>query len=464
MSVRLSLLLALLYPPACAWAQSSTAGVASTPTRPALKSNRWQEDWSPLADPALRTRPFDGLKYIALGDAAHATFGVNLRERFESNHAPAMGIGRDRDSYLLQRLQAHVDVRIGEHWQVFTQLEDVRAFDKTRIGPADANRADLRMAFVAYTAPLGAGDLKVRVGRQEFAFDLQRFVSLRDGPNVRQSFDAAWINYEVGPWRLIAFVSQPVQYADVHDFDDVSNRHFRFDTVRVERQVLGTDELSLYYARYELDDASFLDATGDERRDVLDARFAGVQGALDWDLEAMGQDGHVGASIARAWAVGAKAGYTFEQVGWSPRLGLQLDAASGDHRPGDGRVETFNPLFPNGSYITLAGYTGYTNLLHVKPAITIRPNASLDVTAALGLLWRQHTADAVYVQPDVPLAGTAGTGERWTGRYLQLRGDWKLNTYLQTALELVHYQAGDTVRAAGGHDSHYIGYEMKFTW
>ncbi|WP_161961941.1 alginate export family protein [Xanthomonas campestris] len=463
MSFRLTLLL-LLCPCTDAWAQSSIDATAAPPARPAIKSNRWQENWSPFADPALRTQPLDRLKYVPLGDAAYASFGINLRERFESNHTPALGIGRESDSYLLHRLQVHADLRIGAHWQGFTQLEDVRAVDKRRIGPADANRADLRMAFVAYITPLGAGDMKVRVGRQEFAFDLQRFVSLRDGPNVRQSFDAVWMNYETGPWRWIAFVSQPVQYADARSFDDVSNRHLRLDTVRVERHVLGTDELSLYYARYQQDDASFLDAAGDERRDILDVRFAGVQHALDWDLEAMGQRGKVGRSRARAWALGVKAGYTLQDITLTPRFGLQLDTASGDRRPDDGQLETFNPLFPNGSYITLAGYTGYTNLLVIKPMLTIKPTAQLSLTAALGLQWRQSIADAVYVQPDIPLAGTAGTGTHWTGRYLQLRGDWKLSTHLQTAIEAVHYQAGETVHAAGGRDSNYIGCEMKFMW
>jgi len=43
---------------------------------------------------------------------------------------------------------------------------------------------------------------------------------------------------------------------------------------------------------------------------------------------------------------------------WAPRLGLQIDAASGDHKAGDNTLGTFNPLFPNGYYFTLAGYTG----------------------------------------------------------------------------------------------------------
>ncbi|WP_047697998.1 alginate export family protein [Xanthomonas vasicola] len=465
MTARLALpLIALVYAHTAAYAQALVPAGDTAAAHPKIASNRWQEDWSPLADPALRTQPFDRFKFVALGDAAYASFGINLRERFESNHASALGIGRARDSSLLQRLQAHVDLRVGEHWQLFTQVEDARAFDKRQQGPADANRADLRMAFLAYTTPLGNGAFKWRVGRQEFAFDLQRFVSLRDGPNVRQAFDAAWVDYETGPWRVIAFVSQPAQYANTRNFDDFSNHHLRFDTVRVERHVLGTNELSLYYARYRQDAASFVDASGDERRHILDARFAGAHRQMDWDVEAMGQRGRVGSSRARAWAMGIKTGYTLQTTALTPRLGLQVDTASGDRHPGDGRVETFNPLFPNGAYINLAGYTGYANLLLVKPMLTVQPTATLSVTAAVGLLWRQRTADAVYVQPDIPLAGTAGTGTRWTGHYLQLRGDWKLNAHLQTALEVVQYQAGDSVRAAGGHDSHYVGCEMKFMW
>jgi hypothetical protein len=50
---------------------------------------------------------------------------------------------------------------------------------------------------------------------------------------------------------------------------------------------------------------------------------------------------------------------------WTPRLGLSIDVASGDRNPHDDKLETFNPLFPNGHY--LADYTGYPNLIHVKP-------------------------------------------------------------------------------------------------
>jgi hypothetical protein len=112
----------------------------------------------------------------------------------------------------------------------------------------------------------------------------------------------------------------------------------------------------------------------------------------------------------------------------------------------------------------LGGYTGYTNLIHLKPSIAVKPNEKLTVTGGVGLLWRQTTADAVYTQPSVPVANTAGQGGLWTGAYAQLRADYTFTPNLTGALEAVHYEAGSTIRNAGGHDSNYLGAELKFSW
>jgi len=189
---------------------------SEAPSRPTLKANRWQEDWSVLSDPALRTEPLDGLKYISLSsnDAqSYLSLGATLRERFEMNGASALGTAdTPGDSYLLQRLQLHADLHFNENLRLFTQLEDDRAYWKQTITAVDQDRIDLRLAFLEYVKTTAAGTFKSRIGRQDFAFDLQRFVSSRDGPNVRQSFDAAWADWETGPWRILGFVSRPVQY------------------------------------------------------------------------------------------------------------------------------------------------------------------------------------------------------------------------------------------------------------
>lgn len=444
--------------------ESTADSAAKSPARPAIKTNRWQEDWSALADPALRTEPLDRLKYLPLGDAGYLTLGATLRERVETNNAAAFGVTGSDDTYLLQRLQAHADAQLGENWEVFTQLEDVRAFGKRQRGGADQNRLDLRLAFVAYENTTAQGTFKARVGRQDMAFDKQRFISSRDGPAVRQSFDAVWADWETGPWRILGFLSQPVQYADNKAFDDTSSGHFRFDMLRVERHVLGTNELSAYYARYARSSARYGDAAGEEDRDVFDARYAGTVGALDWDVEGMAQRGSVGSSQVRAWALGAIGGYTLENVTWTPRLGLQIDAASGDRHKGDGKVETFNPLFPNGVYFTKAAYTGYVNLTHVRPSVTVKPNARLSVQMAVAGQWRQTTRDAIYTAPNIALPSSAGVGGRWTGAYGQVHADYVFNAHLTGLIEAVHYEVGRSIRDVGGRDSDYLGVELKFGW
>jgi hypothetical protein len=447
---------------------SSAASAADKPKRPAIKSNRWQEDWSVLADPKLRTAPLDELKYVPLSEShpgTYVSFGANLRERFETNSAPAFGIGGvERDNYVIQRAQFHIDLHLFDDWQVFTQFEDDRAFGKKDIGAADADRVDLRLAFVAYSHDFDTGTFKARIGRQDFAFDLQRFVSSRDGPNVRQSFDAVWADWETGPWRFIGFVSQLVQYRDETPFDNTSSGDFSFSTLRVERQVFVGNELSAYYSLYQRRNAHYLDASGDEDRHIVDARFAGNHSGVDWDIEGMGQFGTVGDKDIRAWAFGARGGYTFEDTMWTPRIGLQFDVASGDHHPGENTVGTFNPLFPNGYYFSLAGYTGYANLIHVKPSVTVKPNDKLTLTGAIGLLWRQTTADAIYVQPNQPLTGTAGRGGAWTGAYGQIRLDYAFTPNLTGAIEAVHYDIGNTIRRAGGRDGNYLGAQLSFAW
>ncbi|BBA44636.1 MULTISPECIES: alginate export family protein [Burkholderia] len=446
---------------------AASAAVSCTAKRPTVLFNRWQEDWSVLANPCVPRKPFDALKYVPLGDdpSTYLSLGANLRERFELNNAPLFGLGSAHDdNYVIQRTNVHADLRYRGHLQAFVQFVDARPFGKNTVGPVDKDQLDIEQAFVAYVDQIGPGTLKTRVGRQEMAFDLQRFVSVRDGPNVRQAFDALWADYEIGKWRLIGYVTRPVQYRDAAAFDDVSNRHLRFDGVRVERNGTGPGDLSVYWSRYTRDNARFPDASGTERRDVFDMRYAGKADGLDWDVEAMLQTGHVGQDTVGAWAFGALGGYTFAKTAGTPRIGIQIDGASGDAHPGDRRVGTFNPMFPNGYYFTLAGYTGYSNLIHVKPSLTFKPASSVTVLTAVGFQWRQTTADAIYGQGMSAVPGTAGKGGAWTGMYAQARVDWLVNANTALAVEAVHFQLADSIRALGARNADYVGVEAKFGW
>ena len=445
---------------------------ASTPAvheRPKIQFNRWQEDWSVLANPDIPREPFDNLKYIPLSAEDPQTYlslGANLRERFESNDATSFGVGTNRkDNYDISRLEADADLRIAGQFQFFTQLQSDYAIDKDVHTPVDQDSTvDLEQAFVALTEPLDSGLLKMRLGRQQIGFDLQRFVSVRDGPNVRQSYDAAWIDYEKGDWRYITFYSHPVQDRDERSFDDYSSPKLSYGGFRIERHVMESAAVAVYVSRFTQENARFPSATGNERRDIVDAHFSGTHGLWDWDIEGMNQVGRIGLQNIEAWAFGSIVGYTLNQLPWSPRFGLQVDAASGDKNPHDNELNTFNPLFPNGYYVTLAGYTGFVNFIHVKPSLTVHPLAPLKLMFAIAGQWRETTADAVYTQPDIPVAGTAAHAGQYTGTYGQFRADYALTEHVWLALEVVHFAVADVIREVGGHDGDYVGAEIRMGW
>jgi len=421
-----------------------------------------------LADPDVRREPLDELKYIPLSDVdthTYLSFGANIRERFEVNDAYFGTGGNQQDSYLLSRVEAHADLRIAGQVQMFLQLQSDTAPGKEPRSPVDQDRLGIEQAFVAVSEPLGGGEVGIRIGRQENGFDLQRFLSVRDGPNVRQSYDGVSIAYTRGPWRFIALYTHPVENRDFSYFDDYSSPHLMLDLVRIERQVTSSSSLSAYVGQFRQDDVRFPSVSGNERRDLLEIRYAGVSGRVDWDAEAMSQSGSIGAQAIRAWATGVVIGRSLDSMRFRPRVSVQFDAASGDKSPTDGQLNTFNTLFPSGGhYFTTAGYTTYANLVHIKTALSLSPLTNLKLSSAIGVEWRETIADAIYTLPDVPIPDTAGRGGRYVGTYGQFRADWGLTPHIALALEAVHFVAGATVVSVGGRDTNYLGIEVRYGW
>jgi Alginate export len=281
---------------------------------------------------------------------------------------------------------------------------------------------------------------------------------------VRQSYDAVWVDDQKGPWRFITFYSQPVQTLNERIFDDYSSSAQTMSGIRVERDLSATILLASYVLRYTQEGAHYLTVSGNEERDVVDTRSAGTAGEVDWDVEGMVQTGRIGTYTIRAWALGSLGGYTFSDLEWTPRIGIQFDAASGNHDVTGHTLNTFNPLFPNGAYVSLSGYSGYANFIQVKPSLTLHPLTALKFIFAVAPQWRQSTADAIYTEPNLPVPDTAGRADKYTGTYEQFRLDWAYSRSTSFAIEAVHFGVGDVIRRAGGHASNYLGVEFSYGW
>lgn len=414
-------------------------------TQPAPALIRADEDWSN----ATSSAPF---KHIALDDdMAYLSLGGELRLRTDTLDAARYGLGPARDSYTLLRTLIHADLRLSPRWRLFTQLEQADAIGKTTTTAIDQNRTDLRNAFIEFDP---ANNTSLRLGRQDLLLNAaQRFVSVREGPNVRQSFDGLSLSWQGVPYHLKAFVSRPVSYKP-GAFDDIADPGQTFHGLDLTWQAAPTQAVEIYQLELRNQRASFGGIQAQENRHSTGMRLSGRHGPWDYDLEGMLQYGHFANQRIRAWGASTLGGFTLQQP-WRPRLGIQLDAGSGDDHDA-GTLKTFNPLFPKGSYFDQSGLNSWANSVIARFGLDLSPHPKLKLYAGISQRWRENLDDAVYVQPYSALPATLVGRSRQVARTGQLDATWLFSPNLSLTMEALHVEAGPAITQAGGKDVDFL--------
>lgn len=429
-----------------------------------FRITRWSEDWRAHATAESHRSALEAIKYLPLSDADYLSLGGQVRYKAVSSAAPLFGLGRaTTDGYVFQRVNLHADLHLGEPLRAFVEIGDARVFGKDdRNAPIDGDRSELMQAFVDWVLPLDAARLQLRLGRQELAFDnLQRFVALREGPNVRRSHEGVRLSAVRGALEANGFYVRPVANEDGQAFDNRADQCLAFGGLRLRWRASAAQQLDGYWYHYRRDEASFGGVRAAERREMLGLQGSGRHGGFDWDIEAAFQHGEFGDAAVRAWAFGSLLGHQWRDWRWRPRVGLQFDAASGDRDPADDRLQTFNALFAKGSYFSQAGLTDFANLLHGGAFLTLQASERASLGAAVGRTARESRADAAYAQPMLAIPRSV-TGGKGIGRYWRLNAAYRLNAHLNLAAEALHEVPDDNLRAAGARTVDYAELVLKF--
>lgn len=438
---RLALIAALLAAP----------GLALAAEPPAFKLVRADENYAYLATTPDHA-PLDVLRYIPMGPDAYLSLGGEARIRIDSLDAPRFGFGGDpADVYALGRALLSADLHLGSRLRVYGELGLLRDFGK-KSAPAvsDRDSLDAQVAFIDVT-PDADRRWTLRLGRQELSFNAtQRFVSVRESPNIRQSFDGVRVTRQVTGLRLDAFYVHPVTI-QAGAFDDASNRDQQFYGVYVAKALNKSVSLDVYAFQLDRSVARFGGVQGQEHRSSLGARLAGKSGAIDYEAETMLQGGRFAGRDIRAWAGSVSGGYT-QAAPWSPRLGLRLDAGSGDKSPTDDKLQTFNPLFPKGAYFNDSALTSWSNLVAVRPSLGLTPRKGVSLEASYTVRRRETGQDAIYLQPSTALTPVGTNHAKAVGDIVQLDGTWQVNRNIKLGAELLHHESGEAVTKIGGKD------------
>jgi len=390
------------------------------------------------------------------------TLGLSgeARERFESSRDPVFGLSPSGDDdYLLHRLLLTADARNVEGFSAQVQIvSGLTSGWEGQAPPTQDDSVDLLQGFIEQSFSVRDGDLLVRAGRQELSLGSSRLISVRESPNMRRAFDgvrASWSLHSGG--RVDAFALRPVS-PERSEFNDSSASAQTFWGLYGTTNVPGIKGLQadLYYLGLRREDAVFTQGRATEQRHSLGFRLFGARDHADWNFEGVWQWGSFGDASIRAWTLSADLGYRWADSPLRPRLGIKMDAISGDRNPADRRLGTFNPLFPKLPYFSEANVATPANLLDVQPSFTFDVTREATLSLSWNALWKQQRADAFYAPPLSPVRGTAHSTGRAIGTQASLNLDWKLSKSVGLGAAYVHFDPRDVTREAGGSSGGFV--------
>jgi hypothetical protein len=408
------------------------------------------EDWSFLRDPTLRQDFWDPIKYIRLrkdSDDWYLTIGGEAREVWEQIGNDNWGQQPFMNGYFNERYMVHFDVHYGKHVRTFVELKS--GLNSYRIGgprPIDEKKLDFQAGFLEVGTSEGTNSVAFRAGRQELEYGSGRLIDVREGPNVRLSFDGFMVKSKIDSWHIDGFAVRP-DLDNPGFFDNAPNHAVGFWGVYVTRPLPLKTSFEMYYLGLDRKQATFERGTAQEVRHTLGGRIsrpiATERPGWDFDYEGLWQFGTFGSGNIEAWTVASETGYRFPTVPLKPRFSAKADISSGDH-PNSNTLGTFNPLFPKGNYFGVLATTGPgpINFIDVHPHVeTAFPH---DVTVSFDWIvqWRESLDDGVYAVPGFLIRAADGSRARFVGHRPGTEIRWQANRHLWFQADYGIFYAG----------------------
>lgn len=369
-------------------------------------------------------------------------------------------VGRDETTeFVLQWARISLDADISKNVRAFIELQDVRTFGEEGSTVGNLSRTDVQEGYIELR---NLGDvsgilenIELRVGRWRAEYGDHRLIGSLPWANQTRAYDGGRLRWDdkKGNWvDLFAWQIDEKEsgaanggFLGVSDNEDDREEifygaygHFKvYDGIVFEPYGLVRSRTSEDHQ--PADTTLEVNVQGNRVRTPIDVSTGEVRytggfrldgrkipglGGTDFTIEPAWQFGHtegirtfdVG-NVARgyntnvnndiqAFAIYAGVGYTFENCPWQPRIGYAYSFASGDKRPGEGAVKTFDHLYPTGhAHNGYMDMVGWQNLRDHQVHLSAKPTKKLVLDAKLHLMSLDEQADNMY-----GVAGGTGYG------------------------------------------------------
>jgi len=408
-----------------------------------IKLMRYDEDYSNLKDSDRNF--YNTFKFLPLSvnKKVYLSFGGEVREEYGGKINEDWIKDQGFNYSFLQRYSLYAHLNIGKRLRFFAQVNSaLENGSKYGPSPVDEDQLAVQNLFAEYRILKDSlNKLTVRVGRQEINYGSGRLISVREGTTVRQYFTGAKLMYVTPRVSLDAFVLEADE-VNFGVFDNRPSHQANLWGAYSNLNIRKGGNFDFYYLGIRRDDAEFEEGIAKEVRHTVATRYWKSGGGFIYNVEAAYQFGSFGNGNIDAWTMAIELGYTFEQTRFKPSINLRNDYISGDRKAGDGKLQTFNPLYPKGGYFGFNPLIGPSNLIDLHPYLTLALTDKLSVQADVVFNWRYSTNDGIY-RPSGNY-NTAGSlsDHRFIGTTYLLSADYKVNNNLSFSCGGQYFRVG----------------------
>jgi hypothetical protein len=401
--------------------------IAPSKTYPQFQLLRSEEDYRFLKNDWPGDYFWEKIKYIALSRHTALSVGGDARSQFQvlrnEDWEPEMN-----DEVLYQRFMFHADLYINQKIRLFGQLKSGLTLGRNGApSTLDQDQLDLHQLFVG----LKLASNRFEVGRRELLYGSRRLMDVREGTNVRQSFDGArWIWQQSNTRLDLLFYAYNPQQLGLFDNQFRANQliwgsYFVWNIPNPQGP-----NFDFYYLGVRNERPRFEEGTLLETRHSVGVRYWGAYHGFRYNHEAIFQTGRFGQGAILAWTLSTE--ISFRLPGrLRPSPGLKAEIISGDRRNGDGDLNTFNALYPRGGYFGLLALIGPANLMDIHPSIALSIGKKWSLNLDADFFWRQSLEDGIYFPSGRLHVPGNGSNARFIGYQPGLQLSFESNRFLE---------------------------------
>jgi len=421
---------------------------------PKILTTRAEEDYSSLKEAESLDFLLKDLKYISLGQngRSYLTLGGEYRARMD--YTRNGNFGSEVETSYLQRLSLHAALNFSDRFRIFSEF--YHGYSSQGEVVLQTEDIDLHQAFIDWKFLEDDNtSASLRLGRQELGFGSSRLVGIRNGPNVRRSFDMAQLWLKFQKTKVDVFYGAEVgtsagAFDNTSTLFDSDNSNPELWGIYMKRPLKESRTfVDLYYLGFHSDFSVFNDVAGKETRHSFGLRSYGSIGRFTYNSELIFQTGKLDESDVFAYNFEADWKYRLSNTGWKPPVGLKLDWSSGDQEAGDNKVGTFNPYFVNPGIYSLASVNTPANMTSLHPSLSILPTEKLYISVEYAFFYRTQRADGFYAPPRFLSRPASESDEKHLGDTFGLLVSYEINRNLSFDIVTYYFITGTFIEETG---------------